>query len=183
LADVLFGDVDPGGRLPLTFPNIENEVGFTWSQYPGLPIYNPLNANYTEMLEIGYRYYQSHNIQPKFAFGHGLSYTTFSYSNLAVNGRNVTFEVSNTGARTGYEVPQMYLSFPASAGEPPLQLKGFKKLQLAPGETATVAFAVQDRDLSIWDTSAYAFVPQSGRFGVYVGASSADIRLYASLEN
>jgi beta-glucosidase len=64
-----------------------------------------------------------------------------------------------------------------------VQLKGFKKLQLAPGETATVVFAVQDRDLSIWDTSAYAFVPQSGRFGVYVGASSADIRLYASLEN
>jgi hypothetical protein len=183
LADVLFGVVDPGGRLPLTFPNIENEVDFTWEQYPGLPIYNPLNANYSEKLEIGYRYYQSHNIQPKFAFGHGLSYTTFSYSNIAVSGRNVSFEVSNTGSRTGYEVPQMYLSFPPSAGEPPMQLKGFKKLQLAPGETASVTFTVQDRDLSIWDTAAYAFVPQSGRFGVFVGASSGDIRLYSSLAN
>jgi beta-glucosidase len=183
LSDVLFGDVDPGGRLPLTFPNIENEVNFTQAQYPGLPADNPLNANYTEMLEIGYRYYQSHNIQPKFAFGHGLSYTTFSYSNIAVSGRNVSFEVSNTGSRTGYEVPQMYLSFPPSAGEPPMQLKGFKKLQLAPGETASVTFTVQDRDLSIWDTAAYAFVPQSGRFGVFVGASSGDIRLYSSLVN
>ncbi len=74
------------------------------AQYPGIPADNPLNAYYTEMLEIGYRYYNSHNIQPKFAFGHGLSYTTFSYSDLQVNGRVVTFMLSNTGSRTGYEV-------------------------------------------------------------------------------
>ena len=183
LADVLFGDVDPGGRLPVTFPNIENEVGFTQSQYPGLPIFNPLIAEYTEKLEIGYRYYQSHNIQPKFAFGHGLSYTTYSYSNLQVSGRNVTFDVTNTGSRTGYEVPQMYLRFPPAAGEPPLQLKGFTKLELSAGQTATVTFTVQDRDLSIWDITAGDFVPQTGQFGINIGASSEDFRLYGTLVN
>lgn len=183
LADVLFGDVDPGGRLPVTFPNIENEVGFTQSQYPGLPIFNPLIAEYTEKLEIGYRYYQSHNIQPKFAFGHGLSYTTYSYSNLQVSGRNVTFDVTNMGSRTGYEVPQMYLRFPPAAGEPPLQLKGFTKLELSAGQTATVTFTVQDRDLSIWDITAGDFVPQTGQFGINIGASSEDFRLYGTLVN
>jgi beta-glucosidase len=183
MADVLFGDVDPGGRLPLTFPNIENEVNFTQAQYPGLPADNPLIADYTEMLEIGYRYYQTHDIQPKFAFGHGLSYSTYTYSNLQVNGRNVSFDVTNDGSRTGYEVPQMYLGFPASAGEPPLQLKGFTKLQLTAGQTTTVTFTVQDRDLSIWDVTEYAFVPQSGIFEINVGASSEDIRLYGTLTN
>lgn len=183
LADVLFGAVDPGGRTPLTFPNIENEVNFTQAQYPGLPASNPVNAYYTEMLEIGYRYYQSHNVNPKFAFGHGLSYTTFSYTNLQVSGREVTFDVTNTGDRTGYEVPQMYLRFPVEAGEPPQQLKGFTKIQLAPGNTATVSFFVLDRDLSIWDITANDFVPQSGQFGVLIGASSEDIRLYGTLTN
>jgi len=183
LADVLFGDVDPGGRLPVTFPNIENEVRFTPQQYPGLPIYNPLNAEYSEMLEIGYRWYQSHNVQPKFAFGHGLSYSTYSYSGLSVSGRNVSFSVTNTGSRTGYEVPQMYLRFPESAGEPPLQLKGFTKLNLTAGETASVTFTVRDRDLSIWDVNAKAFVPQTGLFGVFVGASSEDMRLFGTLTN
>jgi beta-glucosidase len=135
------------------------------------------------MLEIGYRYYQSHSIQPKFAFGHGLSYTTYSYSNLQVSGRDVSFEVTNTGSRTGYEVPQMYLRFPPAAGEPPLQLKGFTKLELSAGQTATVTFTVQDRDLSIWDITAGDFVPQTGQFGVYVGASSEDFRLYGTLVN
>jgi len=183
LADVLFGDVDPGGRLPVTFPNIENEVRFTPQQYPGIPVDFPLNANYSEMLEIGYRWYQSHNVQPKFAFGHGLSYSTYSYSGLSVSGRNVSFSVTNTGSRTGYEVPQMYLRFPESAGEPPLQLKGFTKLNLTAGETASVTFTVRDRDLSIWDVNAKAFVPQTGLFGVFVGASSEDMRLFGTLTN
>jgi beta-glucosidase len=183
IADVLFGEVDPGGRLPVTFPNIENEVNFTLAQYPGLPTNNPLIANYTEMLEIGYRWYQTHNVQPKFAFGHGLSFTTFAYSNLAVSGRDITFTVANNGSRAGYEVPQLYLTFPASAGEPPLQLKGFQKLSLDAGASTTVTFTVQDRDLSIWDVSEHAFVPQSGHFGVSVGASSADLRLFGTLVN
>jgi len=183
MADVLFGEVDPGGRLPLTFPNIENEVNFTQAQYPGLPADNPLIAEYSELLEIGYRYYQSHNIQPKFAFGHGLSYSTYTYANLAISGRNVSFTVTNSGSRTGYEVPQMYLGFPPAAGEPPMQLKGFTKLQLEAGETAQVTFTIQDRDLSIWDITAAAFVPQTGIFDVYVGASSEDVRLYGSLTN
>ena len=157
LADVLFGDVDPGGRLPLTFPNIENEVNFTQAQYPGLPADNPLVAVYSEMLEIGYRYYQSHNIQPKFAFGHGLSYTTFDYSNLNVNGRTVTFDVTNSGTRTGYEVPQMYLRFPPKAGEPPLQLKGFTKLSLTAGQSQQVTFNVQVCDDDDNDYSAFGF--------------------------
>ena len=183
LADVLFGDVEPGGRLPITFPNVENEVQFTKEQWPGLPEDHPLNSEYSEMLEIGYRWYQSHGVIPKFAFGHGLSYTTFEYSDLVVAGRNVSFTVTNTGSRAGYEVPQMYLAFPASAGEPPLQLKGFTKVSLAPGQTAPVVFTVTDRDLAIWDVSANAFVAQSGVFGVSVGASSQNILLTGSLVN
>ena len=98
-------------------------------------------------------------------------------------GRNVSFTVTNTGSRTGYEVPQMYLAFPASAGEPPLQLKGFTKVSLAPGQTAPITFTVTDRDLSIWDVSVNAFVAQSGTFGVSVGASSQNILLTGSLVN
>jgi beta-glucosidase len=121
--------------------------------------------------------------QPKFAFGHGLSYTTFSYSDLQIEGRQVSFTLSNTGSRAGYEVAQLYLTFPASAGEPPLQLKGFQKVLLQPSASTTITFTIQDRDLSIWDVTAHAFVPQSGRFDVSIGSSSASLYLFGSFAN
>ena len=102
-------------------------------QWPGLPPSNPVYANYTERLEVGYRWYTAHSSQPRFCFGHGLSYTTFAYSGMSVSRTgdhsfNVTFNIANTGKVDGAEVPQMYLRFPSAAGEPPAQLKGFTKV-------------------------------------------------------
>ena len=122
-------------------------------------------------------------------FGHGLSYTSFAYSNLKVNAGaaeagegthsiTVTVDVANTGKVAGAEVAQLYLTFPASAGEPFKQMKGFQKVTIQPGAKSTVSFTLSDRDLSIWnvDPAARGWKVVSGDFGVSVGASSADIR-------
>jgi beta-glucosidase len=141
----------------------------------------PLVAEYSEMMEIGYRWYQANHVKPKYAFGHGLGYTTFAYSSLTVVENEITFTLSNTGTRPGTEVAQLYLTFPPSSGEPPKQLKGFQKVSLVPGASTSITFHVQPRDISIWDVAVGAFVPQTGRFGVTIGASSEDDRLYGSL--
>ena len=126
VADILTGAVVPSGKTTLTWPTVENQTQFSASAYPGLPSYFPLEANYEEELLIGYRYFDAHNIAPAFPFGHGLSYTTFKYTALTVSTSNVSCVVTNVGQVTGAEVAQLYISFPASAGEPPLQLKGFQ---------------------------------------------------------
>jgi beta-glucosidase len=172
--DVIFGDVNPSGRLPLTFPNVENEVNFTQSQWPGVNG----RATYTEKLLVGYRYYDEHQITPAFPFGHGLSYTTFSYANLKIasgSSPSVSVEVTNTGKVSGSDIPQLYLGFPTGSDEPPQQLKGFKKVTLAPGAKQTVTFTLTDRDLSVWDTGSHAFKKVTGTFDVAVGASSRSI--------
>lgn len=181
LSDVLFGDVNPSGRLPLTFPNVENEVNFTQSQWPGLPVSTGLESNYTERLEIGYRWYDSHDVAPKYPFGHGLSYASFEYSGMKVDGLSVSFAVKNTGTVAGAEIPQLYLGFPSAAGEPPQLLRGFEKVMLAPGEARTVTFPLDSGSLSVWDASVHGWVPVQGTFRVNVGASSRDIRLTGTL--
>jgi len=173
LADVLFGAVNPSGRLPVTFPNKDNEVAFTADQYPGVNN----EGNYSEKLEIGYRWYSSHNVVPRFAFGHGLSYTTFAYSALTISGRTITATITNSGQVAGAEVPQLYIGFPTASGEPPLQLRNFSKVSLAAGARTNVSWNLEDRDLSIWDATTHKWVLQRGTFNVYVGASSQDIRL------
>jgi len=174
VADILWGDVNPSGRLPLTMPNKENEIGFTTSQYPGV---NGV-ATYTEKLEVGYRWYDSHKVTPNFPFGHGLSYTNFTYSKLTAQSKSVSFSVKNSGNWHGAEVAQLYLGFPSSAGEPPFQLKGFKKTKvLSPGETVAITLPLSDRDLSIWDVGSHGWKKVSGKFTVHVGASSRDVRL------
>jgi beta-glucosidase len=184
IADLLWGDVNPSGKLPLTFPNKENEVGFTQSQYPGLPASDPLDANYTEKLEVGYRWYDAHGVTPAFPFGHGISYAVFQYAGLVVTGRTVSFTVANVGFYDGAEVVQLYIAFPAASGEPPQALKGFKKVMLtAGGAAAPVSFTLSDQDLSIWDVTAHAWAQQHGTFGVYVGSSSRDVRLKGTLTN
>eukprot|EP00299_Pterocystis_sp_00344_P019251 c9570_g1_i1.p1 GENE.c9570_g1_i1~~c9570_g1_i1.p1 ORF type:complete len:852 (+),score=231.03 c9570_g1_i1:39-2594(+) len=183
LTDVLLGVVNPSGKLPLTFPNFENEINFTVSQYPGDD--NGHNATYSEHLLVGYRWYGANNVTPRFPFGHGLSYTQFQYSNLRVvpvspnaqNGVQVSFDLQNTGSVAGSEVSQLYLAFPASAGEPPLQLKGFQKSFLQPNESVRVIFTVPPRHLSVWDVKSHNWALISGRFIAHVGASSQDIRL------
>eukprot|EP00043_Microstomoeca_roanoka_P013291 m.130236 g.130236 ORF g.130236 m.130236 type:complete len:782 (+) comp15716_c2_seq1:3-2348(+) len=181
VADVLFGDINPAARLPLTFPNIDNEIGFTEREYPGLD--NAAEAYYDEKLLVGYRWYDAHNVEPAFPFGHGLSYTSFSYSNLRVTNMNISVDVTNSGSVDGAEVVQLYLGFPSSAGEPPKQLKGFSKVQIASGATTTVTFSLNDRDLSIWDVSSHSWTKVQGSFNVFVGASSRDIRLTGTLNS
>ena len=183
-ADILFGRVNPSGRLSVSLPNRENEVGFAPAAYPGLPPCPPANktcdngqhANYTEGLEVGYRWYDAHNVAPAFAFGHGLSYTTFAYSDVTASASKVSVTLKNTGSVAGAEVAQLYVAFPASAGEPPQQLKGFEKVMLAPGASKTVEFALSARDLSVYSEASAGWQRVSGEFGVRVGSSSRDIR-------
>jgi len=170
LSDLLFGSINPSAKLPLTLPNTENEVNFTASQWPGVGG----KATYSEGLLVGYRHYDKFSVVPKFAFGHGLSYTSFALSGVAATASSVTAVVSNTGAVAGVATPQLYLSFPSSAQEPLWQLKGFHKVRLAPGESATVKFSLGARDLSIWYTGTHAWVAAKGKFSAAVAQSSRD---------
>jgi len=182
IADVLFGIVNPSAKLPLTFPNGENDMNISQAQWPGLPdSKNPTHAYYSEKLLVGYRYYDAHkiNFTTGFPFGHGLSYTSFEYSDLKVSSSIVKFSVRNTGQNSGNEVTQLYLGFPAAAGEPLRQLKGFKKTGLLkPGEVEHVKLILRPRDLSIWDVKKHAWSVVPGRFSVSVGSSSRDLRLH-----
>eukprot|EP01062_Namystynia_karyoxenos_P036582 TRINITY_DN2664_c0_g1_i1.p1 TRINITY_DN2664_c0_g1~~TRINITY_DN2664_c0_g1_i1.p1 ORF type:complete len:799 (+),score=300.59 TRINITY_DN2664_c0_g1_i1:102-2399(+) len=177
VADVLFGAVNPGGKLPITFPGSENEMQMSQTQWPGVKGY----AVYSEKLEVGYRWYAAHGVKPAFPFGHGLSYTTFEYAGLQAGRSSVSCTIKNAGPRAGSEVAQLYLKFPDSAGEPPKQLKGFQKVHLAPGASQTVTFALDDRSYSIWNVSTHAWAVQHGSFGVMVGSSSEDIRLTGTI--
>jgi len=173
IADVLFGDVNPGGKLPVTFPNVENEVGFKPDEYPGVN----LQEYYREQLNVGYRWYATHSVKPRYAFGFGLSYTNFTLSDLTISGKTVSAVLKNTGMRAGSEVVQLYLGFPASAGEPPIQLKGFQKQLLDPGKSETISFTLSNRDLSIWDVRSHSWQYVTGEYTVHVGTSSQDLTL------
>jgi beta-glucosidase len=179
LADVLFGDVNPSARLPITFPASEDQTPLKSDiQYPGVN----LQTNYTEKLLVGYRWYDAVNATPLFPFGHGLSYTTFQYANLQVSSNlTVSVDIKNSGARDGAEVLQLYLGYPQQAGEPPQVLRDFKKVTLKIGQSATVTFTtLTDRDLSIWDVTKSDWVKVAGSWGVRVGSSSRVIKLTGS---
>ena len=183
LADVLFGDAEPTGRLPVTIPAAAGEVpAKTPAQFPGINGH----VTYAEGLEIGYRWYDANQVAPRFPFGHGLSYTTFAYRNLTVGAVSpsgqvrIGFDLVNTGTLPGTEVAQLYLGFPAKAGEPPKLLKGFHKLLLQPGEVRHVTFALDWQDLANWDPTARGWVVTPGTFTVSVGASARDVRLTAA---
>jgi beta-glucosidase len=181
LAAVLFGDVDPGGHLPVTFPAGLSQVPApTPSEFPG----TNGRVLYREGVNVGYRYYDATSETPLFPFGYGLSYTSFAFSDMNVTPQQVTngtsgplvrvsARVTNTGRVAGSEVAQLYLGDPAAAGEPPRQLKGFQKVTLGPGESATVHFTLGGHDLSYWDDAANGWVVADGRYQVYAGDSSA----------
>jgi beta-glucosidase len=182
IASVLFGDTNPSGKLPVTFPRSLADVpASTTAQWPGVNG----QVQYSEGMDVGYRWYDAKNIAPLFAFGSGLSYTTFAFSHLTVgpgslapNGREtVTANVTNTGRRAGADVVQLYLSEPASAGEPPKQLKGFQKVQLNPGQTRQVRFTLSAQDVSYWDSNAQNWTVPAGHFQVMVGDSSDNLPL------
>lgn len=180
IASLLFGDVNPSAKLPITLPNKENEQGFTTSQYPGV---NGV-VTYSEGLFFGYRWYDKHNVKPQFPFGHGLSYTKFLYSNLIATPTKVSCKVKNVGTLfKGAEVAQLYLGYPKTAQEPPKVLRGFKKVELDVGEEVDVTFFLNKTDLSIWDVQSHDWKTVQGQFQVHVGSSSRDIRLNSSFVN
>merc|ERR1711953_740078 len=109
ITDVLFGDVVPSAKLPLTLPNKENEMQLSKEQWPGVN----LKATYSEKLLVGYRWYDAHKVEPAFPFGHGLSYATFEYSNIQIAKGQVSVDIKNTGKVKAAEVAQLYLGFPA----------------------------------------------------------------------
>jgi beta-glucosidase len=179
LASVLYGAADPSGHLPVTFPQSLSQVpASTPAQFPGVGG----KVLYSEGIDVGYRWYDARNLTPLFPFGYGLSYTSFAFSDLRVTppqqaGRGalvkVTARVTNTGRVAGSEVAQLYLGDPAAAGEPPRQLKGFQRVTLGPGQSATVSFTLDAHDLSYWNDAANGWVVPPGGFRVYVGDSSA----------
>ncbi|WP_166875701.1 beta-glucosidase [Salinibacterium sp. ZJ450] len=194
VANLLFGVANPSGKLPITFPSQEREAAFaTAEQFPGVdpdgtgPL--PRTASYSEGLEMGYRWYDANDVQPTFAFGHGLSYTDFELSKLVVTPKKtdgtqkiqVSFFVENTGDVAGAEVGQVYLGLPAEADQPPKRLVGFDKVTLNPGEkqrvTVTIDPAASNHPLSYWNTEADAWSTASGTYTVYVGNSSDNITL------
>lgn len=177
ITDVLFGDVNPSAKLPITFPKIENEVAFAQEQYPGK---NGVSL-YSEGLEVGYRWYAAHGVEPAFPFGHGLSYTNFEYSDLTVEGYTVSCQVKNAGSVDGAEVVQLYLGFPEKAGEPPKALKQFQRVSLSSGEHATVSLQLDDMSFSIWDTKVHDWAVVPGEFKLMVGSSSGDLRLNGTI--
>ena len=179
IARLLFGDANPSGKLAMTFPADERQgPGASFLDYPG----DGMTVNYSEGVLVGYRWYDAKNQQPLFPFGYGLSYTTFRYSDLRVEKSGdanvaVMARISNTGKREGAEVVQLYLGSPASAGEPPRQLKGFEKVFLRPGESKTVRMQLDRDHLAAWDVENHGWRVYTGSYSVMVGSSSRDIRL------
>ena len=179
LADVLSGDVNPSGKLPFTFPYDMSEGPVTSEeQYPGIPREGEdiIDEYYTEGVLVGYRWYDTKDVKPMFAFGHGLSYTTFEYGEASMRGRKVSVSVKNTGKVAGAEVVQLYISDPeASVERPAKELKGFKKVFLQPGEATTVTFEIPDSALSFFDAEQHKWVLEPGEFIAHIGSASDDI--------
>jgi beta-glucosidase len=182
IAHVLFGDVDSGGRLPVTFPDSENDEPTAGDpeKYPGVDE----NVYYKEGVFVGYRWFDAMKKTPAFPFGFGLSYTNFAFSKLSLDERDgklvASFDVRNTGTRKGWAVPQLYVAMPSSKDvpQPPQQLKGYDKLQLDPGKARRVQIPLDERAFSYWNTSSHGWQIAPGCYGLSVGSSSRDLTLH-----
>jgi beta-glucosidase len=186
LASVLFGDANPSGKLPVSFPK-KWEDSPAAANYPG----ENLKVNYAEGIYVGYRYFDSKNVEPLFPFGFGLSYTSFKYSGLHVTPGTVagdgpvevSLQVGNTGTRAGAEVVELYVhDGHAKIDRPVRELKGFQRVELKAGESKALKFTLDRAALSYWSPEKQGWVAEPGRFEIQVGASSRDIRLRAPLE-
>ena len=186
LASILFGDVNPSGKLPFTFPvKLEDAPAHKLGEYPSTPG-NPLQVTYKDDIYVGYRYFDTYKIAPQFAFGHGLSYTTFQYDQLQVTpgqqSATVQLRVTNTGKVAGAEIVQLYVHDPqAAVKRPEKELKGFDKVFLQPGEAKTVTLTLDANAFQYYDEAKKQWVLEPGKFDVLVGSSSRDIRLTGSL--
>jgi beta-glucosidase len=190
IAAVLFGDIDPSGHVPETFPTSLSEIPTaSRSQFPGVDG----KVDYSEGLDVGYRWYDAKHVAPLFPFGYGLSYTSFSFKHLTVtpgsivNGTSgpdtsmgqgakaakVTAVITNTGKVSGSDVAQLYIGDPAVAGEPPRQLEGFRRVTLQPHQSQTVTFTITGHGLSYFSVAADGWTLPDGRFPLFVGDSSA----------
>ena len=183
IASVLFGDVNPSAKLPVTFPKRLADVPAAGAaQWPGVGG----RVGYSEGLLVGYRWYDARDVAPLFPFGFGLSYTTFRFANLRVSeprGRpvRVGVDVTNTGRRAGADVVQVYVGHPASTGEPPWQLKAFRKVPLAPGQTRHLTFSLDARAFAQWDSTAGGWGIAAGAYRIGVGDASSDLPLRAEV--
>jgi beta-glucosidase len=184
IASVLFGSTDPSGHLPVTFPTSLSQVpASTTAQWPG----ENGTVQYSEGVDVGYRWYDSQGLTPLFPFGYGLSYTTFSFSNLNVGtlpeggAATVTATVTNTGTRAGADVAQLYVDDPAASGQPPLQLEGFQRVSLQPGASQTVTFKLTQQNLQYWNSSSNGWATSTGNYGIEVGDSSASLPLSGTM--
>ncbi|MFI6346705.1 glycoside hydrolase family 3 C-terminal domain-containing protein [Streptomyces sp. NPDC050560] len=184
MAELIFGDVNPSGKLPVTFPKSLRDVpANTPARWPG----TGGEVDYSEGLDVGYRWYDAQDIAPLYPFGYGLSYTTFGYSDLDVGALSggtakVTATVRNTGSRAGTDVAQLYVAAPASDGEPPHQLRGYQRVTLDPGQSKTVTFTLTAKDLAHWDTGSHGWTTTPGSYQILVGDSSRDLPLTGTLQ-
>lgn len=191
IAAILYGDIDPAGKLPLTFPRTAMEIPTgTSQQWPGLNG----DSTYSEKLDVGYRWYDANKIAPLFPFGYGLSYTTFKLSHLSVSPKRVDWaanasdknvqvelNVTNIGKRAGAEVVQAYVEQPVKNGEPPHQLRAFAKVTLEPGQSRHVILTLNKRSFSIYDPNAHAWEFPDGNYKIFVGTSSRSLPLHSDV--
>ena len=185
LCDILTGDICPSGKLPFTLPKVYGDTPV--ARYGE---YQKTNCRYNEDILVGYRAYDHDHIEPLFPFGHGLSYSSFVYSDLEIsavgngqeNGLTVSFKVTNTGSVAAMETAQVYIGDPVcSVKRPPKELRNFKKVALEAGETERISLPISVMDLSYYDEVAGDWRFESGEFTVNVGSSSGDIRLKGSV--
>ena len=185
VADILTGKVNPSGKLPETYP-IKYDDTPAVKNFPG----NPATVEYRESVYIGYRYYEKAGVPVRFPFGHGLSYTSFEYSAIKLSSKKidenaavtVSFKVKNTGSVAGAEIAQLYVGDEESTiFRPVKELKGFKKVYLEPGEEKEIKIELGRRAFAFWNVNTNDWCVESGKFKIYVGASSADIRLETEL--
>lgn len=184
LADIISGEVNPSGKLPISFPKKLEDVGahaFDKLSYPG----DGVSVYYKEDILVGYRWYDTKNIPVLFPFGYGLSYTTFQYGKPVISSKSITpsdslvikIPIKNTGKVVGKETVQLYINDEKSSlSRPVKELKGFKKVSLGPGEEKTVSFTLKKEDLSYYDDKENKWVAEPGKFNIMIGASATDIR-------
>ncbi len=185
LADVLSGKVNPSGRLPFTIPvRFEDGPLRSAAQYPGTPRGDASDKNtiwdedYSEDIYVGYRWYDKAGIEPRFAFGHGLSYTSFEYGEPTVSGTRVSFTLTNTGRRAGAEVAQIYVGLPGE-DRPVKELKAFRKIFLDAGQTKRISITLDRKNLMQYDAG---WKLPHGEYRLYIGPSSSDIRTVATIK-
>jgi beta-glucosidase len=190
IAAVLYGDVNPSGKLPLTFPRSADQIPTsTTAQWPGVNG----SSTYSEKLDVGYRWYDAHQVQPLFPFGYGLSYTTFKLSALRVTPAKIAgvdskmnvqvrVTVKNTGKRAGSEVIQVYVEQPEKNGEPPRQLRAFTKVDLEAGQSKSVSLNLNQRAFSIYDPELHDWKMPDGKYKILIGTSSRDLPLQRDVD-